>query len=323
MTKAFALLNDSFLAVIRDCTAGDPMRPGVLWTNLSLRRIRSEWVNRGFRIAVKSVAKLLRRAGLGRREARKKLSGNRHPRRDQQLCKIARLRAEYEGSVNPVISVDTKKKELVGNLYREGRPRTREAAQALDHDLPTSAQGVAYAHGICDPTRNAGHINLGTSRDTSRLACDGLARWWQGHGRAAYPQAPSILLPCDGGGSSSSRRYVFKYHVERLADRLGPEIRVGHYPPGCSKHDPIEHRFFPHVTRGCQGVIFTSIELTQKKMAEAQAQKGLRTTVEVLWGDYPVGEKIPDGCKDPMRIVFDEELPAWNYRAIPGKPGSS
>jgi hypothetical protein len=323
LKKVFPGLDDAFLAVVRDHTAGDPMRPGVLWTNLSLRRIRAALIPKGYRIGTKSVAKLLRRHRLGRRKARKTLSsGKRHPQRDQQFLKIARLRAEYEASPNPVVSVDTKKKEFVGRLFREGRLWTQAPAQVLDHDFPDSADGVAYPHGIYDLKRNAGHINLGTSRDTSRFACDSLGRWRIGQGRAAYPQAASILVLCDGGGSNSSRRYVFKHHLELLADRLGIEIRVAHYPPGCSKYDPIEHRFFPHVTRACQGVVFTSLELMREKMGEARTEKGLRATVEILPGDYPTGDKAPPGYKKTMRIVFDEELPAWNYRAMPAKPGS-
>jgi hypothetical protein len=321
LTKVFPGLDEAFAALIRDYTAGDPMRPGVRWTNLSLRRIRADLIGRGFRVGVKSVARLLRRFHFGRRQAQKKLSAKRHPQRDRQFRKIERLRAEYEASANPIISVDTKKKEFVGNLHREGHLYTQETIQTLDHDFPALADGVVYPHGIYDTKRNAGHINLGMSRDTSRFACDSILRWWEKHGRAAYPRATSILLLCDGGGSNSSRRYIFKYHLERLADLLQVEIRVAHYPPGCSKYDPIEHRFFPHVTRACQGVIFTTIGLVQKKMAEARTEKGLRTTVEVLHGEYPTGEKVPAGYKKSMRIVFDDDLLAWNYRAVPAKPG--
>lgn len=322
MTKVFPGLDAAFLALIHDYTAGDPMRPGVRWTNLSLRRIRIDLIGSGFRIGVKSVAQLLLRFRFGRRQAQKKLSTKRHPQRDQQFRKIERLRAEYQGSANPIISVDTKKKEFVGNLHREGHLYTQETIQTLDHDFPTSAEGVVYPHGIYETKRNLGHINMGTNHDTSRFACDSIARWWEKHGRIAYPQAASLLLLCDGGGSNASRRYIFKYHLERLADRLQIEIRVAHYPPGCSKYNPIEHRFFPHVTRACQGVIFTTIGLIQKKIGEARTEKGLRTTVEVLQGEYPIGEKVPEGYKKSMRIIFDEELPAWNYRAIPAKPGS-
>jgi hypothetical protein len=303
-------------------TAGDPMRPGVRWTNLSLRRIRAALINRGFWVGVKAVAQLLLRHGFGRRKAQKKLSSKRHPQRDEQFRKIARLRAEYENSSNPIASVDTKKKEFIGNLYREGRLYTQETIETLDHDFPTSAIGVAYPHGIYDMKRNVGHINLGTSHDTSRFACDSIAHWWEKYGRPAYPQATSILLLCDGGGSNSSHRYVFKYYLEQLADRLQMEIRVAHYPPGCSKYDPIEHRFFPHVTRACQGVVFTSLKLIQQKMSETHTETGLRATVEILAGDYPTGEKAPAGYKKTMGIVFDKELPAWNYRAVPKKPGS-
>ena len=135
----------------------------------------------------------------------------------------------------------------------------------------------------------------------------------------------SVMFPTGTaavGGSNSSRRYVFKYHLEQLATQIQMEIRLAHYPPYCSKHDPIEHRFFPHVTRACQGVIFMTIELARAKMAETRTRRGLRTTVDILDGDYPIGEKVPAGYKKSMRIVFDDELPAWNYRAIPMKPGS-
>jgi hypothetical protein len=322
LTKVFPHLDEAFLALLHDYTAGDPMRPGVCWTNLSLRRIRADLIRYGLRIGVKAVATLLRRFHFGRRQAQKKLSPKRHPQRDQQFRNIQRLRAAYAASLNPIISVDTKKKEFVGNLFRDGHLYTQETIQTLDHDFPTSAAGVVYPHGIYDTKRNCGHINLGTSHDTSRFACASIERWWQNYGRAAYPHATSILLLCDGGGSNSSRRYLFKYHLEQLADRLQIEIRVAHYPPGCSKYDPIEHRFFPHVTRACQGVIFTTITLIVKKMGETQTAQGLRTTVEILQGEYPIGEKVPKDYKKSMRIVFDEELPAWNYRAVPTKPGS-
>ena len=323
MRKVFPGLDDAFLSIVRDHTAGDPMKPGVLWTNLSLRRIRAALVPKGYRIGTKSVAKLLRRHRLGQRKAQKTLpAAKRHPQRDQQFKKIARLRAEYEASPDPVISMDTKKKEFVGRLFRAGRLWTQEAAEVLDHDFPDSADGVAYPHGIYDLKRNVGHIHLGTSRDTSRFACDSLALWWERHGKAAYPQAKSVLVLCDGGGSNSSRRHVFKHRLELLADRLGIEIRVAHYPPGCSKYDPLEHRFFPHVTRACQGMVFGSVESMRDKMGEARTEKGLATTVEILAGEYPVGEKAPPGYKKSMRIVFDEELSAWNYRAVPSKQGS-
>ena len=322
MTTVFPDLGTAFLDIIRDYTAGDPMRPRARWTNLSLRALRSKLIERGFRVGREAVKALLRRHRFGRRQAQKKMSTKRHPHRDKQFCIIAQLRRDYENSSNPIISVDTKKKEFIGNLYRDGHLYTQETIETLDHDFPTLAQGVVYPHGLYDLKRNAGHINLGTSHDTSRFACDSIAHYWENYGRIANPNATSILLLCDGGGSNSSRRYIFKYHLEQLAERLNLEIRVAHYPPGCSKYDPIEHRFFPHVTRACQGVVFTTLQLVQQKMAETHTETGLKATVDVLPGNYPTGEKAPPGYKKNMRIVFDEELPAWNYRAVPKKPGS-
>ena len=298
------------------------MRPGVRWTNLSLRALRRKLIERSFRVGLGAVTALLRRHHFGRRQAQKKLSAKRHPLRDKQFCKIAQLRREYGNSFNPIISVDTKKKEFIGNLYREGHLYTQQTIETLDHDFPTSAEGVIFPHGLYDMKRNVGHLNLRTSHDTSRFACDSIGHYWKNYGRIAHPDATSILLLCDGGGSNSSRRYIFKYHLEQLADELQMEIRVAHYPPGCSKYDPIEHRFFPHVTRACQGVIFHTVQLAQQKMAETRTETGLRATVDILAGDYPTGEKCPAGYKKTMRIVFDEELPQWNYRAVPKKTGS-
>lgn len=293
------------------------MRQGVRWTNLSKPKIAAALATHGFRVSVTVVAQLLKRHHYGRRRAQKKQSPKRHPLRDRQFRNIARLRAEYEASTNPILSIDTKKKEHIGNLFREGRLYTQETILTLDHDFPSLATGVALPHGIYDMKRNLGHINLGTSHETSQFACDSLASWWEKHGRAAYPQAPSILVLCDGGGSNSSSRYLFKQALEQLADRIGLEIRVAHYPPYTSKYNPIEHRFFPHVTRACQGVIFTSLEVVRDHMARASTSTGLRTTVEILPGNYPTGQKVPKEYKKTMRILFDQELSAWNYRAIP------
>jgi len=298
------------------------MREGVLWTNLSRAAIADELSQRGFRISVAVVAQLLQRHCLGRRKAQKTLPLKRHAQRDHPFQIIARLRADYQNSPNPILSVDTKHKEFLGQLFRAGRLYTHKPLQALDHDFPSAATGVLHPHGIYDCKRNLGHINLGLSHDTSRFACDSMADWWNRFGQTAYPRATSILMLCDGGGSNAANRHVFKYHLEQLADRIGREIRVAHYPPYCSKYNPIEHRFFPHVTRACQGLLFTSLEVVCQAMARASTKTGLSTTVRVLTGDYPVGEKAPKSYKRTTKIAFDQELPAWNYRAVPAKWGT-
>lgn len=256
---------------------------------------------------------------MGRRKACKTLPLSRHAQSDRQFEIIDAYRREFMASPDPVVSMDTKAKEFLGLLFREGRLYTQRAKQALDHDFPSASWGVIHPHGFYDLKRNVGHLNLGLSHDTSRFACESLVQWWQQQGRLAYPDSRRLLLLCDGGGSNASSRYVFKYHLEKAASKLGLEIRVAHYPPGCSKYNPVDRRFFPHVTRACQGLLLTSVELTCEAMARASTRQGLRTTVSVLPGDYPTKEGYPDEYRQKMAILFDEELPAWNYRAIPAK----
>lgn len=298
------------------------MREGVLWTNLSRPQIAKELRHRGFRVSVPVVAQLLDRHGLGRRKAQKVLTQRDHAQRDRQFHIIADYRTAYENSPNPILSIDTKHKEFLGLLFRAGRLYTQKAMRALDHDFPSSAKGVLYPHGLYDCKRNLGHINIGLSHDTSRFACDSITYWWENLGRVAYPEATSMLMLCDGGGSNAANRHIFKYHLEQMAERIGLEIRVAHYPPYCSKYNPIEHRFFPHVTRACQGLLLTSIAIVCQAMLRASTTTGLTTTVHVLPGNYPTKEKTPKNYKTTSRIAFDQELPRWNYRAVPAKWGS-
>jgi hypothetical protein len=315
-------LDAAFLELVRSHTAGDPMREGVLWTNLSLRRLAQQLATRGFRVSVKVVIQLLDKHRLGRRKALKKRSLKHHPQQDRQFQIIAHYRSLYERSGDPILSIDTKKKELIGDFFRAGHTYTQKIVETLDHDFPSLATGVIYPHGLYDLQRNHGHLNVGTSHDTSQFACDSIAYWCENFGQRLYPQATSLLALCDGGGSNAANRYVFKYGLEKLAERVGLEIRVCHYPPYESKYNPIEHRFFPHVTRACDGVIFHTVEAALENMAKTSTTKGLTTTVHLLDGDYQTGEKAPKNYKKSMRIVFDEELPKWNYRAVPSKQGS-
>jgi hypothetical protein len=315
----FPGLDEAFLKIVDPCTAGDPDQDGVLWTNLSRAQIAQELRQYGFRVSVTVVEQLLQRHRLGRRKARKTLSLGEHPHGDRQFQIIADYRTAFVNSPDPIVSMDTKHKEFLGLLFRQGRLYTQQAKRAFDHDFPSAALGVIYPHGLYDVKRNLGHLNLGLSHDTSRFACDSLGYWWETHGCLAYPAARRMLLLCDGGGSNASRRYVFKYHLERLAHRIGLEVRVAHYPPHRSKYNPIEHRFFPHVTRACQGLLLTSMEVTCQAMARTSTRKGLKTTVHVLAGDYPLKEGYPESYRETMKIRFDEELPAWNYRANPMK----
>ncbi len=206
---------------------------------------------------------------------------------------------------------------MIGQLYREGRIYTQEEIQVFDHDWKSLAQGVAIPHGLYDLKLNLGYVQIGTSHDTSELACDSIRYWWQQYGAVDYPSANSILLLCDGGGSNSSRQYLFKRDLQALVNELAIEIRIAHYPPYTSKYNPIEHRLFPHLTRVCQGVIFDSVEMVKDLMAKAKTRTGLTVFTTILDGFYKTGRKVTKNFKQTMEIVFDDYLPQWNYTAQP------
>lgn len=237
--------------------------------------------------------------------------------RNEQFEQIAEVKQVYQAAGNPIVSMDTKKKEYLGNFYRDGSLYTRAEQRTYDHDFNSAAEGVIIPHAIYDLERNTGFINIGTSRDTSQFACDSLRNWWYQQGQHDYPHASSLLVLCDGGGSNNARHHIFKQDLQALADEIGIEIRIAHYPPYCSKYNPIEHRLFPHLTRACQGVIFKSLEIVRQFMARTKTQQGLTVTVDVLDHVYQTGRKATQEFKDNMTIVFDDCLPQWNYTAVP------
>lgn len=185
-------------------TAGDPMREGVLWTNLSRREISRRLREMGTPASRHVVRKLLKRSGMGQRTARKKKSMGAHPDRNAQFEKIAKLKTQYLANSEPVISIDTKKKELIGNFSRDGHTLTQAPVDTLDHDFPSASDGKLIPHGLYDLARNEGYMHLNTSSDTSEFCCDSVAHWWTQHGVKHYPRAQRLLLLCDGGGSNAS-----------------------------------------------------------------------------------------------------------------------
>ena len=209
------------------------------------------------------------------------------------------------------------KQALIGNLYRPGTLYTRETVETLAHDFPSLAEGVVIPHGIYDLRQHHGYITWGTSHDTREFACDCLRQWWQPYGQPHSPTADSLLLLCDGGGSNSARTYLFKADLTQLVQQLGLEIRVAHSPPYTSKYNPIEPRLFPHLTRACQGVIFTSVELVQELMAKTRTKTGLEVTVNILDKVYATGRQVAAQVKEQLCVLFDTALPQWNYRMAP------
>ncbi|WP_293282296.1 ISAzo13 family transposase, partial [Microcoleus sp. PH2017_36_ELK_O_B] len=204
-------LNERFLEVLKNHTAGDPMSEKIKWTTTVVK-------------------KLLKKHGYVKRKAQKQQTTGVTKNRNEQFENLARITAQYELRGNPIVSMDTKKKEFIGNLYRAGSLYTTEVITTFDHDFFSLAEGKVVPHGIYDPQQNRGYLNLGISKDTSEFACESIKLWWINYGKFIYPQADSILIKCDGGGSNNSNHHIFKSDLQKLVDELGIEIRIAHYP---------------------------------------------------------------------------------------------
>ena len=311
-------VDEKFLDILKDHTAGDPMQTDVVWTNLTQQEI-ADRLSEKHRIKVSRpvIRQLLKKHNYRMRKAQKKKTMKNTKNRNKQFENIAKLKSEYKSAGEPIISIDTKKKEFVGDFYRDGYLYTRKVIETLDHDFKSSAICIVIPHGIYDYLQNTGYINLGTSKDTGEFACDSIQNWWYNEGRYKYPNATSILMLCDCGGSNNSRHYIFKEDMQKLVDEIGVEIRVAHYPPYTSKYNPIEHKLFPHVTRACQGVVFKSVEIVKSLIEKTKTKTGLKVTVDIIDKMYKTGRKAAKNFKENMRIIFDNYLPQWNYRVVP------
>ena len=302
---------------MKERTAGDPMHEGVYWTNFSQREIAKLMQACGHKISTFVVKQLLKKHSFGQRKVQKRTTMKRVANRNQQFEKIAELKESYKLKGNPVISMDTKKKEHLGNFQRAGKLYTQKTLNSYDHDFKSFAEGIMIPHALYDLKHNHGYLYLGNSSDTSEFACENIELWWQNYGQEKYPLAKSILLLCDGGGSNSSRHYIFKEDLKKLVDKLGIEIRVAHYPPYCSKYNPIEHLLFPHVTKAMQGVILTNLECARNLILNTSTINGLSVTVNIVDKVYKTGRSYSHTFRENLPIIFDDTLPNWNYCATP------
>lgn len=241
-------------------------------------------------------------------------AGSAFGQRDEQFEYIADLRRWYERRRWPVISVDTKKKELLGEFFRPGRAYTDGLLRVQDHDFVTSQQRLV-PYGVFDTLRNEALVLLARGADTSQLACDAVCRWWQRLGRRRYWYASGLLVLCDCGGSNGNRHHRFKEDLWELAARLQRDIQVAHYPPGCSKYNPIEHRVFCHITRSLQSVVLRSIEVARDLIARTTTATGLRVIAEIAHRSYLKGRKATADFLRDLPIEFDHFLPQLNYTA--------
>jgi len=310
-------LDDEFLKIMENHKAGNPMAEDHLWTNLSRPAISKKlWEKLHIRIGDHVVKRLLKDHKFGKRKVYKNQTRKSVKNRNEQFEYITLLKLEFACAGDPAISVDSKKKEFL-TLYREGRLNTQKTIVCPDHDFPSYADGSFTPYGIWDIEKNKGFVTIGINNATTEFSCDSIHLWWEKEGKIVYPFAKRVLILCDGGGNNSSRGYLFKYYLQQIANKTSLEIRVAHYPPYCSKYNPIEHRMFPHVTRACQGVIFRDYEQVQKYIELTSTREGLKVNSEIFKKEYEKGQKLTTNEIDSINIHRDEFMGKWNYRILP------
>ncbi len=245
-------------------------------------------------------------------------AGRAHPDRDTQFAYIAAQRQTFQTAGQPIISVDTKKKELIGNFKNAGQTWSREPEAVNVHDFLQEGLGRAVPYGIYDVTRNHGTVSVGSSGDTPRFAVDVLARWWDTTGRAAYPGATKILILADGGGSTASRSRVWKQQLqEQMSDARGLTVTVCHYPPGCSKWNPIEHRLFGPISVNWAGHPLRTFETMLAFLRGTTTTPGLQVDAVCHDGVYPTGQGVSDAEMATLRLDRHDSSPTWNYTLRP------
>lgn len=308
---------DIFRQIVAYDIAGLPQEANTKWLRLRPIQIKSIFAEEHhIAISLYTIRLILKKEGYTYRKPLKATSMAECKDRDAQFCKIKKIRAEYEAKREPIISVDTKKKEMIGNFRRdEGRAYSTEPVKANDHDFGTFSKGKIIPYGIYDVGKNTGYMTFGTSHDTAEFACDCIKEHWQKELRLIYPNAKSILILCDGGGSNSARGWLFKWSLIKLAKCLKIDIRVCHYPPYCSKWNPIEHRLFSQITRSWSGGIFNTIEEACELASNTRTKTGLAVFTSINRREYEIGierhQSFEEECK--KHIKYDNDFPKWNY----------
>jgi transposase len=311
-------LRPALLALVEPEERGDPMSP-LRWTTKSTRTLAGELTRQGHRVGADTVSDLLREEGFSLQGNAKTIEGARHPDRDAQFRYINEQVKAHQDSADPVISVDTKKKENVGefkNGGREWRPKGQPAA-ARTHDFPDEQLGKAIPYGVYDLAANAGWVNVGTDHDTAAFAVESIRRWWDAAGRAAYPGARRLLITADAGGSNGYRTRAWKAELAALAVETGLEITCSHFPPGTSKWNKVEHRLFSHITMNWRGRPLTSHEVIVQTIAATTTRTGLRVRAELDTGAYDTGIKVSDRQMDALPLTRHDWHGDWNYTLRP------
>jgi Rhodopirellula transposase DDE domain len=308
-------------ALVEESTRGDPCSP-LLWTTLSVRDIAGELARQGHRCGKNAVARLLAAQGFSLQGNSKTTEGARHPDRDAQFRHINERAKEFLAAGDPVISVDTKKKEPVGQYGNRGRcwrPQG-EPVRVRDHDFPDPGQGVAIPYGVYDVAANAGFVNVGTGHDTPAFAVESVRRWWDMIGKDRYPGTRRLLITCDAGGSNDHRKRAWKAELAKLAAQAGLEITCCHFPPGTSKWNKIEHRLFCHISRTWRARPLASHQVIIDTIAATTTAAGLTVTAALDIGSYPPGAEVSDEqMKNLEQTVITRHAfhGGWNYTLAP------
>jgi hypothetical protein len=305
-------------ALVEPTVRGDPESP-LRWTCKSTRRLAGELCRQGFRVGDRKVAALLKKADYSLQGNRKTREGQQHPDRDAQFRYINQTVKRFQSRNQPVVSVDTKKKELVGdfkNAGREWRPRG-EPDEVRVHDFLDKTLGKAIPYGVYDLTYDEGWVSVGIDHDTARLAAAALRRWWKRMGSKRYPRARELLITADGGGSNGSRSRLWKVALQTLADRLGLKLTVCHFPPGTSKWNKIEHRMFSHITMNWRGKPLVSHEVIVQLIAHTKTATGLKVRAGLDRNAYPTGEKVSRSEYENLHITPATFHGDWNYVITP------
>jgi hypothetical protein len=301
-------------------TRGDPMSL-LTWTTLSVRDVAAELAAAGHPCGKTAVLRMLHAGGFSTQGNSRTVEGKRHPDRDAQFRYISDLAKRYLAAGDPVISIDTKKKEQIGLYAQKGaewRPKG-DPRRVRDHDFPDPGGGKAIPYGVYDIGANAGFVNVGTDHDTAQFAVESVRRWWEAIGKDRYPHAARLLVTCDAGGSNGYRARAWKAELARLAAETGLEITVCHFPPGTSKWNKIEHRLFCHITRTWRGRPLTSYEVVVNTIAATATSTGLTVTAVLDAGRYPAGAEVTDAQVRQLedRVITRHGFHGdWNYTLL-------
>jgi hypothetical protein len=303
--------------LLADETAGDPMTDQ-RWVRSSLRNLQARLLTEGHMASPSTVARLLRGMGYSPKACKRRRAGDRCPGSDEQFEHIRLHRRRFLAERLPVISVDTKKKELIGNFRNQGRTWCREAEEVNEYDFSSGAECLAVPYGIYDLGRNTGYVVVGTSHNTPEFAATAIARWWKSEGRAAHQGVKKLMICADGGGGNGNRSRVWKLNLqEKLCDPFGLVVTVCHYPPGCSKWNPIEYRLFSQISQNWAGKPLRSLSVMLAYIRGTTTTTGLTVSAVLDEETYRKGLKVTADEVKKLKIRYHESNPQWNYTISP------